>query len=76
MWMASSTVEVAVAAKSLQTADGSIQKLTFKMFQTIEVSLFLVLFCVGSDHTEDGFSLKCPFSPFLIELSQKKERKK
>lgn len=37
-------VEVAVAAKSLQTADGSIQKLTFKMFQTIEVSLFLVLF--------------------------------
>lgn len=55
MWMVSSTVEVAVAARSLQTADGSIQKLTFKMFQTIEVSVFLVLFYVGSDHTEDGF---------------------
>lgn len=58
MWMASSTVEAALVAKSLQTADGSIQnpcELTLEMFQTIQVSLFLVLFYVGSDHPADGF---------------------
>lgn len=58
MWMASSTVEAALAAKSLQTADGSIQnpcEPTFEMLQTIQVSLFLVLLYVGSDYPADGF---------------------
>lgn len=70
MWMASSTAEAALAAKSLQTAGGIIQNTWEADFRDVpdnsgELILRAVL-CRKGPH-RGWFSLKCPLSLFSTE---------